>query len=76
MVPRELLFDTVFDPNEVHNLVGDPAYRSVLHDMRERLDAWMPKTSDPLLHGPVKAPAGALVNDPNGTSPREKVLPA
>lgn len=76
VVPRELLFDTVFDPNEVHNLVGDPAYRSVLHDMRERLDAWMRKTSDPLLHGPAKAPAGALVNDPNGTSPREKVLPA
>ena len=31
---------------------------------------------DPLLHGPVKAPAGAIVNDPDGISPREKTRPA
>ncbi len=58
-VARELLFDTVFDPNETHNLVDDPAYRASLVDMRARLDAWMQKTNDPLLHGPVKAPAGS-----------------
>jgi N-sulfoglucosamine sulfohydrolase len=76
VVPRELLFDSLMDPNESRNLVGDPAYASVLADMRSRLDAWMKRTDDPLLHGSMKAPRGAVVNDPNGTSPQEKVIPA
>ncbi len=76
IVPRELLFDSVLDPNESRNLASDPAYSSTLADMRRRLDSWMERTSDPLLHGPVKAPRGAVVNDPNGTSPQEPVIPA
>jgi N-sulfoglucosamine sulfohydrolase len=76
LVPREMLFDTVFDPEEGRNLVGDPAYSVALTDMRSRLDAWMKKTDDPLLHGPVKAPVGAVVNDPDGTSPQEPVKAA
>lgn len=75
-VPRELLFDSVFDPNESRNLVDDPSYATDLQDMRGRLNAWMQRTSDPLLQGPVKAPSGALVNDPDGTSPKEPVVPA
>jgi hypothetical protein len=76
VVPREQLFDTVFDPNETRNLAGDPAYAKPLADMRSRLDAWMKRTNDPLLRGPVKAPAGAVVNDPDGISPKEPVKPA
>jgi N-sulfoglucosamine sulfohydrolase len=75
IVPHELLFDTVFDPNETRNLVADPAYAHVLEEMRARLDAWMQRTNDPLLKGPVKAPPGAVVNDPNGISPKEPVYP-
>ena len=75
-VPRELLFDCVFDPNETRNLADDPAYATTLADMRSRLDAWMKRTSDPLLDGPVSAPAGAVVNDPGGTSPKETPRPA
>jgi len=71
IVPRDLLFDCVFDPNETRNLVDDPAYAAALKDMRARLDSWMRRTGDPLLDGPVKAPDGALANDPDGTSPRE-----
>jgi arylsulfatase A-like enzyme len=67
----EQLYDLVFDPNEAHNLAGDPSMAEVLADMRGRLDRWMRETDDPLLHGPVPAPAGARVNDPDGTSPRE-----
>jgi N-sulfoglucosamine sulfohydrolase len=76
IVPRELLFDSTRDANEAHDLAANPAYASVLADMRQRLDHWMEKTADPLLHGPVKAPEGALVNDPDGTSPQEPVIPA
>ncbi|HYZ86262.1 MAG TPA: sulfatase [Bryobacteraceae bacterium] len=76
VVPREMLFDSALDPNESHNLAADPACSSVLAEMRRRLDSWMRQTEDPLLHGPVKAPKGAVVNDPDGTSPQEPVIPA
>ncbi|HZS57305.1 MAG TPA: sulfatase [Bryobacteraceae bacterium] len=75
-VPQELLFDTVFDPEETRNLANDPAYVNALKEMRGRLDSWMQRTNDPLLKGPVKAPAGAVVNDPDGVSPQESVHPA
>ena len=75
LVPRELLFDSLFDPNETRNLVADPAYAASLAEMRGRLDNWMKRTNDPLLHGPVKAPHGAVVNDPDQTSPKEKTTP-
>ena len=75
-VPQEQLYDTIFDPNETRNLAADPTHAQTLADMRKRLDAWMRRTNDPLLKGPVKAPAGAIVNDPNGTSPRERTQPA
>jgi arylsulfatase A-like enzyme len=76
VVPRELLFDSVLDPNESRSLAADPGCNAILADMRRRLDAWMERTNDPLLEGPVKAPKGAVVNDPNGTSPKEPVIPA
>ena len=75
-VPEEQLYDTLFDPNETRNLAADPASAATLRDMRARLDAWMRRTSDPLLNGPVKAPAGAVVNDPDGLSPKESTRPA
>ena len=68
---EEALFDLALDPNEAHNLVGDPDYAQVLEDLRERLHAWMVETDDPLLQGPVPAPKGARINDPDGLSPRE-----
>lgn len=70
-IPSEEIYDLVFDPEERNNLAADPAVRSALEDMRKRLDVWMQRTSDPLLKGPVPAPKGADINDPDGTSPRE-----
>jgi arylsulfatase A-like enzyme len=67
----EQLYDLIFDPNEAHNLAGDPSTITVLEEMRGRLDRWMRATDDPLLRGPVPAPAGARVNDPDGLSPGE-----
>jgi hypothetical protein len=36
----------------------------------------MHATDDPLLKGPVPAPEGAVVNDPDGASPKERPQPA
>lgn len=68
----EQLYDLVFDPNEARNLVGEAAYAAIRQEMRGRLDRWLAATSDPLLDkGLPPAPAGAVVNDPDGLSPRE-----
>jgi hypothetical protein len=67
----EQLYDLIFDPNQAHNLAGDSRMAEVLADMREELARWMHDTDDPLLRGPVPAPAGARANDPDGLSPRE-----
>lgn len=69
---EESLYDLIFDPNEAHNLAQDPRYRDVVGELRTRLARWMYETEDPLLKGPIPAPAGAVVNDPKGYSPREK----
>jgi arylsulfatase A-like enzyme len=71
ILPEESLYDLLFDPTEHHNLVSDESSAGVLKEMRQRLDTWMRATNDPLLHGPVPAPHGAQVNDPEGTSPQE-----
>ena len=73
----ERLYDLIFDPNETDNLAADPAMAETLADMRRRLDRWMAATDDPLLRGPVPAPSGCNVNDPDGLSPREptQVIP-
>lgn len=52
-VPREMLFDFVFDPDERDNLIDDPSYGEVAEDLRRRLDEWMRATDDPALHGDV-----------------------
>ncbi len=72
---REALYDLIFDPNEKENLVSNPRAAEVLAEMRARLDAWMRSTDDPLLRGPVPAPPGAIVNDPDGLSPQERPRP-
>jgi N-sulfoglucosamine sulfohydrolase len=75
-VPTEALFDMVFDPNEAHNLIDDCAAASIGESLRGRLAQWMKATGDPLLEGPVPAPPGAVVNDADGLSPREKPVAA
>jgi hypothetical protein len=68
-VPRERLYDLVLDPAEMDNLAPDPACEEVLAEMRDRLDAWMRETDDPLLDGPVAPPVGAEVNEQWDVSP-------
>jgi N-sulfoglucosamine sulfohydrolase len=72
--PKEMerLYDVIFDPNETQNLAADPAHAQVLTEMRGRLQRWMESTADPLLSGPLVAPAGARINDKRGASPRDR----
>jgi len=70
-VPREELYDLVFDPNESCNLAAEAAMARELADLRRRLDQWMARTGDHLLAGPVPAPAGAVVSGPDDISPRD-----
>lgn len=72
-VAQEALYDLLFDPHEQNNIVDSPLQRDTLREMRHRLDVWMYSTEDPLLHGPVKAPAGATVNSPDEISPKDPV---
>jgi N-sulfoglucosamine sulfohydrolase len=61
-VPREALHDLFFNPGEGRNVVDHPDYAPVAADLRDRLERWMVETDDPLLHGPVPAPPGAVLN--------------
>jgi N-sulfoglucosamine sulfohydrolase len=69
----EGLYDLIFDPNEVRNLASDPSQQIFLDEMRGRLDRWMQATKDPILQGPIKAPRGAEINDPDQDSYLEPV---
>jgi len=71
----EALYDLVFDPGETNNVAGDVRHSAALEEMRARLNHWMAETDDPLLHGSVPAPDGAVVNDPDGVSPRDRPKP-
>ena len=41
------LYDLKNDPHEMTNLIDDPAYAGILHDMRLRLHDWMLEMHDP-----------------------------
>ncbi len=69
---KEQLFDLMWDPHETHNLATDPAALGKLADMRQRLDAWMERTGDPLLQGDVPVPAGAWLNPHADLHPHER----
>ncbi len=69
IVPEEQLYDLILDPQEGSDLSTDPRHSEALGEMRNRLDAWMHETDDPLLAGPVAPPPGASVNEQWQVSP-------
>ena len=46
---KPLLFDLVYDPGELVDLGGDPAYGAVRVDCAEKLLAWRARSSRPHL---------------------------
>lgn len=74
---QELLYDLVFDPLEASNQADNPEFAAILSDLRQRLQAWMQQTNDPLAGGgKVPAPTGALANNPDDASPSDLLTPA
>jgi arylsulfatase A-like enzyme len=73
-IPKEQLYDLVFDPSEANNLAEDPAYAAVLADLRARLEQWMRDTDDPLLAGHVDPPPGVEINLPDQLSASEPTV--
>jgi arylsulfatase A-like enzyme len=71
LVPQERLYDLVLDPGETRNLSDNPDYADVLSGLRKRVERWMDETDDPLRHGPVPLPPGAVANDPAQGSPND-----
>ena len=69
-VEPEQLFDLIFDPDEKRNLVAEAEYSGALDEMRARLDAWMRRTQDPLLDGPIAVPPGTAEKNPDDLSPK------
>jgi arylsulfatase A-like enzyme len=67
-LPREALYDLLFDPAEAHNLADEPSHAGVLAEMHGRLEAWMRETDDPLLYGDVEPPLDVIVNEQDALS--------
>ena len=72
----EYLFDLIFDPNEAANVVGDPGYTDILHEMRDRLTQWMRESNDPLLSGGLDPWPGMVVNRVEDASAQGPTVPA
>jgi N-sulfoglucosamine sulfohydrolase len=70
-IPREELFDLMFDPQEMRSVADLPENAETLGDLRVRLSEWMQRTNDPLLDGPMEPPDGAYMADPEGLTPED-----
>ncbi len=55
-----LLFDLHDDPDELHNIAGDPAHRDIRLDMAEKLLAWRATHLDRCHSGTVLTPQGPI----------------
>jgi arylsulfatase A-like enzyme len=73
-VSREALHDLFFNPGEGRNVINEPQYAEIASDLRARLEEWMVLTKDPLLDGPVPAPAGARLNAQGQVSPEDETF--
>lgn len=51
------LFNLVEDPYEMHNLISEPKYRTIVKQLHARLRDWMATTDDPAVDNMPRAPA-------------------
>jgi arylsulfatase A-like enzyme len=73
--PWEALYDLWLDPAEATNRIDDPRLAGVADDLRSRLEAWMARTHDPLLKGPVPPAEGTVTNTVDQISASDPTTP-
>jgi arylsulfatase A-like enzyme len=49
---KDELYDLINDPQELHNIIEDPAYVKILTDLKERMLTFFIETSDVVKHQP------------------------
>lgn len=76
-LPSDELYDLFRDPHECCNLANEPGLSETLNDLSFRLEKWMRRTNDPLLHGDIPPPPGASINraDARSTSDLLEIIP-
>jgi len=58
----------------MNNLIDSPRHANIVADLRQKLDAWMRDTNDPLLPtGEVPPPPGSQANHHDGLHPMDRV---
>jgi arylsulfatase A-like enzyme len=62
------LYDNLFDPGQVKNLVTEPSHAAIVAELHHRLHEWMVRTNDPLLDGTVRLPPGGIATDVDASS--------
>ena len=67
--PLEELYNTKTDPEEIHNLAGDPMYVEKLSELRAALATWTKRIDDPLAAPEIKV-LQERIWPPNGEQPR------
>ncbi|MCM8757271.1 MAG: sulfatase-like hydrolase/transferase, partial [Candidatus Omnitrophica bacterium] len=75
-IPREELYDLIFDPNEKNNLVHSVEFSQIINQLRKKMEEWMKQTDDPLITGDIPLPATARLNPQDGMDPDEPTLEA
>jgi len=68
-VPHEQLYDLILDPGENRNVAADPRHVQVRGHLRRSLADWMAETDDPIRHGAIEPPPGAIVTPQDALSP-------
>jgi len=76
--PREELYDLKTDPDQMHNVAADPAFRSRVDSLRARLMSELERTGDPRVKDdgklfespPLAGPLPDDVRQPNRRRPR------
>ena len=72
----EVLYDLIFDPNEMCNRINDPSYADIRNDMKRRLSQWQLRTKDPLFtDGAIPLPSTAICDPRDETDPDVRLLP-
>lgn len=68
------LYDLLRDPQETHNLAGDPAYAATVKELAARLDAWQEdRPRVPVLEGVAPQPQGDTPDAGNKKATKKRV---